>query len=72
LKKIIPIVFIIIFSLLLTGCPPPPPSENHPLLQDNAKWVCDNFDMYFEVNLNNYHVGYINDKEVLYYDVSQV
>lgn len=57
MKKIIPIIFILIFSLLLTGCPPPPPSENHPLLQDNAKWVCDNLDMYFEVNLNDKEVS---------------
>ena len=55
---------------MLTGCPSPPPLSNHPLLQNSAKWVCDNPDMYFEVNLNDFYVGYINDKEVKYYNVT--
>ena len=72
MKKLFFLFSIIIFTLLLTGCPSPPPSEKHPLLQDNAKWVCDNLDMYFEVNLNDFRVGYINDKEVLYYDFTGI
>jgi len=46
--------------MLQTGCPAPPPSSNHPLLQNTAVWICDNPEMYFEVN--------INDKEVLHHE----
>ena len=72
MKKLFVIFSIIVFLLLLTGCPSPPPSSEHPLLQDNAKWVCDNPDMYFEVNLNDFYVGYVNDEEVLFYDFSGI
>ena len=67
MKKLILIFSIIILSLLLTGCPNPPPSQNHILLQDNAKWVCDNPEMYFEVNLNAFNAVDIGGREALYY-----
>jgi hypothetical protein len=68
MKKLILILLIINFSLLLTGCPKPPPSPDHILLQNNAKWVCDNPEMYFEVNLNDYNlVTYTGGIEAVYY-----
>ena len=68
MKKLFVVFSIISLLLLLTGCPPPPTSSDHPLLQNNANWVCDNPDMHFEINLNDFYVGDINDKEVFYYD----
>jgi len=67
MKRLTLILSIIALSLLLTGCPKPPPSQNHILLQDNVKWVCDNPEMYFEVNLSDFNAVDIGGREALYY-----
>ena len=61
--KIKIIFLIIIILLLLGGCSSPRAQPGHPVLEQSAKWVCNEYDIYFIVDLDDedfkyYHNSY--------------